>query len=323
MSGGYSRAEAAFEALLRSKPTLEASKTRRLGPDWNMREALLVRDHQDHISLVIDRPEHMPRIEPHLGQTMPMSWIPPSLDSPLERLMIACPDPALRMTFLSLIGEVLDRVDSTRNSVYIEVSKVVADWRRILESSRLTLSRSMIVGLFGELVVLRDLVKQRGAHAVSFWRGPDGHRHDFASTNAIEVKTYSGTGSPKVTIHGAFQLDPPSAHHLHLVSFRIEESIDGESLADIVRDLAALGLDETSLSGRTDRDEPLLLDDQIRLTVAERRVHSVDSEFPGIRASHLAEDALKGVDRLQYQLLLDACPAPLDEASYARILAAL
>lgn len=323
MSGGYSRAEAAFKALLESTPTLEVSKTRRLGPDWNMREALLVRDHQDRVSLVIERPEHTPRIEPSLGNTMPITWIAPSGDSPLERMMITCPDPALRTTFLSLIGEVLDRVDSTHGAVYVEVAKVVDDWRRVLETASTAFSRSLVVGLFGELTVLRDLVKQQGAHAVSFWRGPEGHRHDFTSVNAIEVKTYSGTGSPKVTIHGAFQLDPPTGRDLHLVSLRVEESTDGETIRDIVHELLDAGVSRSTLSSRTDSDEPLILDDQLRMLVADRRIHRIGDDFPGIRASHLNETSLKGVDHLSYQLLLDACPQPVDDSSYPRILAAL
>lgn len=323
MSGGYSRAEAALAALLESTPTLEVSKTRRLGPDWNMREALLVRDHQDRVSLVIERPENAPRIEPSLGSTLPITWIDPSAGSALDRMMIACPDPALRTTFLSLVGEVLDRVDSSHGSVYLEVSKVVDDWRRVLETSRIAFSRTLIVGLFGELTVLRDLVKQRGAGAVALWRGPEGHRHDFASVNAIEVKTYSGVGSPKVTIHGASQLDPPTGHELHLVSLRIEESAEGETISEVVHELANSGVSFSTLTDRSDGEEPLILDDELRLRVADCRIHRVGDDFPGVRASQLNEASLKGVDRLSYQLLLDACPQPLDESTYPHILAAL
>lgn len=320
MSGGYSRAETALRALLESAPSIGVSKTRRLGPDWNMREALLVRDYQDHVSIVIERPDRAPRIEPHLGDTMPVSWIAPTADSPLERLMISCPDRALRVTFLSLIGEVLDRVDSAHSSVYLEVSKVIDDWRRILETSRAATSRSLLTGLFGELVVLRDLVFRRGPDAVALWRGPDGHRHDFAKTNAIEVKTYRGTGSPRVTIHGAYQLDPPAMHELHLVSLRVEESADGETLEDVVRTLADAGVSRSTLSARTDKDEPLALDDKLRLLIVERRIHAVGEGFPGVRGSRLDETSLKGVDRLSYQLLLDACPAPLADSEYTRLL---
>ena len=162
MSGGYSRAEAALKALLESDPTIGVSKTRRLGPDWNMREALLVRDYQDHVSIVIERPERAPKIEPHLGDTMPIRWIPPAADSSLERLMISCPDHALRATFLSLVGEVLDRVDSTHNSVYLEVSKVVDDWRRILETSHAAISRQLLIGLFARNLSFDQLARLFG-----------------------------------------------------------------------------------------------------------------------------------------------------------------
>lgn len=323
MSRGSSRAEAALAALLRESPSFGSNKARRLGPDWNMREAFLVLDYSDQLSFVVDRPENLPHIEPRLGDLLPVSWIAPSGDSPRERIKIDCPDPALRTTFLSLIGEVLDRVEVTHGTVYLEVSKAVNDWRRALQATRSSLSRSGLIGLFGELNVLRDLVAQRGAAAHAFWRGPDGHRHDFAHLNAIEVKTFSGTGSPSVTIHGAFQLDPPHGHDLHLVSLRVEESADGETIAEIVDGLQGDGVDVDALRGRTDDHERLDIDETLRLVVVERWLHKVDDEFPGIRASRLDEVSLKGVVRLTYQLLLDACPLPLDDVKYARLLETL
>jgi len=312
-----------MKALLNETPTLEVSKARRLGPDWNMREALLVLDHADQISFVIERPEDLPRIEPKLGGPLPISWIAQSADSPRERIKIDCPDPALRTTFLSLIGEALDRVDAKHGTVYLEVSKVVDDWRRALQAARSGLSRQGLIGLFGELTVLRDLVAVRGPAALSLWRGPDGHRHDFAHLNALEVKTYSGTGSPKITIHGVYQLDPPHGHDLHLVSLRVEEVGDGETIADIVRELGDAGVSVDFLRARTDDDEPLVIDEALRMVVLERRLQHVDDAFPGIRASHLDETSLKGVERLTYQLLLDACPDPLPETAYERVLEAL
>lgn len=320
MSGGYSRAEAALKALLQESPTLEVSKARRLGPDWNMREALLVLDYSGRLSFVIERPESLPRIEPRLGDSLPVSWIPPSVGDPLERIRIDCPESALRATFLSLIGEVLDRVDAKHGNVYVEVSKVVDDWRRALQAARTGLSRQGLIGLFGELSVLRDLVAEQGAGASAFWRGPDGHRHDFTRVNAIEVKTYSGTGTPRVTIHGAYQLDPPLGHDLHLVSLRVEESGDGETIADLVRGLEDAGVSIDLLRGRTDEDEPLVIDDSLRVVVVERRLHHVGENFPGIRASKVDAAMLKGIDRLTFQLLIDACPAPLPESAYRRVL---
>lgn len=320
---GYSRVEEALRALLRERPTLQVSKTRRLGPDWNMREALLVLDYTGQVSLVVERPEEIPRIVPKLGGPLPVTWIPPSAESAAERLKIDCPDPALRMTFLSLVGEVLDRVDAKRGTVYLEVSQVVDDWRRALRTVRNGLSREGVIGLFGELSVLRTLVAERGPEALALWRGPDGHRHDFAGLNALEVKTYTGTGSPRVTIHGAFQLDPPYGGLLHLLSLRVEESGDGETVAEIVQQLEELGASTDLVRGRMDADEPLVVDDSLRLTIVERRLHHVVDGFPGIRASRLDSTSLKGVDRLSYQLLLDACPDPLPEYEYQPVLGAL
>jgi hypothetical protein len=323
VSRGYSRVEEALRALLQETPTLQVSPARRLGPDWNMREALLVLDYRKQLSFVVDRPPDLPKIEPKLGESLPVSWIAPSEEIPRERIKIDCPDPELQTTFLSLIGEVLDRVELTHGAVYLEVSKVVNDWRRALKAARSSLSRQARIGLFGELITLRDLVAQRGFSAHSLWRGPDGHRHDFARLNAIEVKTFSGTGSPRVTIHGVYQLDPPHGHDLHLVSLRVEESGDGETIADIVKDLESAGISIDVLRGRTDDGEPLDADDTLRLVVVERRLHHVGDEFPGVRASRLDETLLKGVEGLTYQLLLDACPHPLPGADYLRVLETL
>ncbi|MBF0817607.1 PD-(D/E)XK motif protein [Microbacterium paludicola] len=320
MSTGYSRVAGAIERLRGAQPSVGHAKAARLGPDWHMREALLVRDHLDVIHLLIERPDDSPRIDPLLGDAFPVTWLEASAESPHERIDIACSDSELRPTFFSLIGEMLDRVEATRHSVYFELAAVVEDWRRALERVRLRTSRQQAVGLFGELVVLKEIAAVRPADALKLWRGPDGYRHDFFSVNALEVKSYLGLDSPSVTIHGAHQLDPPVKGRLHLAALRLEENAAGQTVAEILDELEELGLHRGALRGRTTPDAPLVDDAQFRFIVAERRLYEVTDDFPGIRASKLDPAALSGVARLSYQLLLDTCPSPRPVEEFTQVL---
>src|SRR5699024_11964800 len=97
-----------------------------------------------------------------------------------------------------------------------------------LARARFAMDRNRVIGIFGELTILERLARRDPQSALSAWQGRNGARHDFVRTNALEVKTFGGSGSPAVTIHGESQLEPPLKAQVHLVAFRMT---DGSSRA--------------------------------------------------------------------------------------------
>jgi hypothetical protein len=102
------------------------------------------------------------------------------------------------------------------------------------------LSKERQRGLFGELSVLRDLLKLTNDHlnCILSWGGPDGANQDFSNkVNALEVKTSKAT-TPNVNIANELQLDYTIFEHLFLAVIHIDEVNNGPgTLFNIISDI--------------------------------------------------------------------------------------
>jgi hypothetical protein len=321
MSGGYSRVESAMQNL--HTRTVDVGEVARvyLGASGRLEDVILAKDHLGQIHLLTSLPDGREAYDVPLGRTLRAEWIETQEDDGVRtRLDVACTDARLLRTFMSLIGEMLDRADESGRPTIDELTEVLASWRAALARERQDLDRQRAIGLFGELTVLEALARRDPMAALDAWKGRAGHRHDFVRRGALEVKTFTGTGSPSVTVHGALQLDPPEASALHLVAFRIAESAKGRSLADLSDSIAALGVPRDSVTAMLGDDAPALQERSRRFIIEETRLHAVGEDFPGIRASRLDDQSLRGVDDLSYVLHLDACPGSMDPDLLAHVL---
>lgn len=313
MSAGYARVEHALQILGSRRPRVGEAVAASIGPDRNMHEARLAKDHLGIVHLIVSLPAGRTRFTPPLGDVLPATWLDEAVDDDASApLDVASTDPSLTPTFLSLVGEMLTRVDETQEPCIDELMRVLSSWREALSREKHSLSRERLIGLFGELTVLARLAETDPARAKSAWRGQAGYRHDFFLRNALEVKAYTGTDSPSVEIHGAYQLDPPIGGSLHLLTLRLEESPQGETVAELINRIDALGLPKGLLFERSADESPIATDDTVAFVVAEERLFHVTSAFPGVRASALGAEALNAVSKLRYSLQIDACPDGID-----------
>ena len=320
MISGYRRADEAFERLTSPRHDGHMVQTK-IGPSGRIDDALLARDADGLIRLLAKLPPGREQREVLLGPLLRVQWVPaPGSGVFGTYLEVACLDARLRPTFLSLVGEMLERSNSSGRPCVDEIVAVLDAWRAALARSQKELNRSRAIGLFGELSVLERMAQQDPARAMRAWVGPAGAIHDFHLTNSLEVKTYVSSNSPKVTIHNIDQLDPPQLGTLHLVAIRIEESPTGETLLDLVKRLVLHGVAQFSVAERLGVDEDVISERQWRFAVQETRLYEVTENFPGIRRSQLGESTLRGVEEVSYSLLLDACEPSLDPFQLDRIL---
>lgn len=321
MATGHSRAHAAYENLRGERVAEGETVTTPLGPSGRLRDAILVKDHVGLIHLLARLPQGREQFDVPLGRVLRAAWIQTdSADGPAIWLDVACLDARLIRTFLSLVGEMLDRADTSGRPCIDELTEVLESWRAALARARNAMDRNRIVGIFGELTVLELLARRDPQAALSAWQGRRGARHDFARTNALEVKTLTGSGSPSVTIHGESQLDPPTDAQLHLVAFRIVDSASGESVEELTDRIASHGVPREEILRTLGDDAPGEEDRRRRFEIEETRLHVVGDDFPGIRATRLDASALRGVSELSYRLSLDSCPGELDPSELDRVL---
>lgn len=115
----------------------------------------------------------------------------------------------------------------------------LARWRQFFKVSREGLSIQAQLGLYSELLTLRDLIAPNLGWdlAVEHWHGPSSDVHDFSDANwALEVKATS-TKNKTAQISSEVQLDPTFVSRLFLVfySMDVRSHSAGESLPELIR----------------------------------------------------------------------------------------
>lgn len=318
---GYDRVTDAVRRLDLESPDLTSIRTAAVGTARDPGDIRMGKDALGNLHLLLVSPAGFARMTPGLGPVFPASWdsLVSAEGSSFDVLDIMCTDERFLPTFHSLVGELLDRVDQSGREGIVELFEVIGSWRRAIETASKQIGRSLEVGLFGELLVLSKLAEIRPDDALMAWRGSDQHRHDFSLENAVEVKAYTGVGSPRVEIHGARQLDPPTSGRLTLVAFHLEETASGRTLEDLIRDASAV-IPEQNLRRRLGENFSGAAGELRHFEVLEVKIFDVDERFPGIRESQLAPHALSGVENLRYTLILDTCPPPLENVGLADVL---
>lgn len=321
MSDGYVLVLNAYDRLRGLRNDGGRRETLRIGPDHAPQSARLARGEFGEVLALVELPDGRKPFSVSTGNALRADWVlmfpesgARSSDGPMA-LCLTCSDRRLHPTFVSLLGEMVDRSARSHRPCMDELMDSLASWRAILAREKDRLSRNALIGLFGEVTILCEIAERDPMAALAAWRGPDQAPHDFQRVNALEVKTMTGTGAPVVGIHGLTQLDPPHGGTLHLVALRVEESDEGTTLGELFDRAASLGIPHSTL---LDRAGVRALDgDERRLIVAEARVFKVDDDFPGLRASRLSQAQLAGVEDVRFSLQLDACPGerPAEELS--------
>ena len=174
------------------------------------------------------------------------------------------------------------------------------------------------LGLFGELVILRDIFLARtdAFSALSAWRGPSGAEQDFQFAGWLfEVKSQMVSSDRLIRISSAHQLDLVSGNIglFHQVFSTSDEAAgEGRTLRQLVDDIRQLVLDASPaavdlLQARLMEAgyEPLEEYDVHRLVLTGRNAYEVAEYFPRISAS----DLRTGVSNVRYDLAPEACSA--------------
>jgi hypothetical protein len=289
-------------------------------------------DHQGHRHLLIPAPSSTRLIEDRRSSGVHLlsaEWG----DEDIHRRFVdvVCLKPHLNGLFDLIIYEVLAEIDQSAAQADRVCLAVLNRWRELLAQDTLQIpQRSEIIGLFGELSVLRRFA-QVNPNSLPAWTGPDGGRFDFfADSYAVEVKTTLRRQGIQLTIHGHDQLDPPADVKLYIGVLLIEETpAAGENLSMQVEALIASGVNRAELYRKLARigftpDVLEVLSNQ-RFTVNEFRLYAVRDDFPSITTRSFVGGRLpRGVTALNYTIDLSVPPPhPLNEADTLATIAAL
>lgn len=222
-------------------------------------------------------------------------------------LVLSLEEPGRGDLFAAVCSDCLRAVirgeDEGEDDLLSVVAARLSAWRAFLRDQAGALSRSDMIGIVGELLLLGQLL-DIGADALDAWKAPDDGLHDFElAGDNIEVKTSLG-GARQLHVSTLDQLDDAGLASLHVAHVRLIEVPDGETLADIADRI------ETRLSGERARGafrNALLrrglapgADDDVgpRVRLAGTDFYAVREGFPRLRRGEVA----LGIAEATYQL---------------------
>jgi hypothetical protein len=215
--------------------------------------------------------------------------------------------------FVSVLGTRIGACRDPSDAAQELVGQLVR-WHRFLDSHTEGLGEEAQCGLYGELYVLRTLIRETGVQAVRAWSGPGQEPQDFriAGRIAIEVKTSISVEPQSVRINGERQLDSSGFEHLFLLALSIERTSEaGELLPQVVTDIRVLLKAHAAMA---EAFEDLLLeagylDKHLQrysthgFTVRRLRAYTVTDGFPRL----VEADLPAGVGDVSYRLSLAGC----------------
>lgn len=187
------------------------------------------------------------------------------------------------------------------------VASCIRDFRILLaEEPQASVDVSTVLGLLGELVILREGAKL-SPKAVEAWTGPLRQRHDFRGLGgALEVKSTGFLQSSTVHIHGLEQLSPPAATPLWLAHVVLERSAAGNVYVEqLCNELIAMGVQEDAIVSRLAsmgcQDSKAPEWNALRTTLEAIRLYSVSDNFPRLTTSLLPNEQVPaGLGDVQY-----------------------
>lgn len=241
---------------------------------------------------------------------------------------ITCQISELKELFSYIVIDLLEAVQVPHVSTSRICSQVLERWRELLASSRGTgISTEKLIGLYGELIYLRELVSRR-LISLDCWKGPEGGKHDFSDGRlAVEVKTSMVRHGRVVSIHGHQQLEIPSDGELYFAVVKVEEGSETDlSVPDLVSSILSYGVSASELIDRLSKMGYFVVDTDTYRTrkyrVTENSLYSVDASFPKIISGSFIEGRMPaGVVRLDYQIdLTGEPPHPLTDSARTGVL---
>ncbi|HET9048952.1 MAG TPA: PD-(D/E)XK motif protein [Chiayiivirga sp.] len=142
--------------------------------------------------------------------------------------------------------------DEEPSRIYSALMARIRAWQEFMKRDRTgVLSAEEEVGLFGELLVLKDILGcgMNASDAVDSWEGPDDGLHDFLiGTGAIEVKSTVSPVGFVAEIANLDQLDDSLRRPLYVGAVRLAQTTSGQTLPELCDELAAAVQEATGVA---------------------------------------------------------------------------
>lgn len=138
--------------------------------------------------------------------------------------------------FKIFCDDIILNIESDKNnqSISTNLYNRITQWKDLLKGKmKKMLSLEEQIGLFGELLVLKDIILKNNK-SIDFWRGPEKDLQDFLCKNcAIEVKSSLSSKNKIITISSKNQLETEK-NYLFLIYYSLTKDDNGVNLSELI-----------------------------------------------------------------------------------------
>lgn len=142
--------------------------------------------------------------------------------------------------FLILCNDLINVMKESEDNIISKLIKRLERWQKLLQRAALQImSKEEQMGLFGELIVLRDylLPVYDCQSVINGWVGSLGDQQDFLLESlAVEVKSTRLTSGSNIWISSKEQLNSEK-QPLYLLACALNEATSGETIEDLVQSI--------------------------------------------------------------------------------------
>lgn len=221
--------------------------------------------------------------------------------------------PLFKRPFLRFAEDVLFEISESGETPADAVYRTCFRWRKFWSPEvGIEITKEWIHGLFGELLLLTDLIQRFGVSVIDCWTGPLGKDHDFQIGTDLAVEVKTSVDIPFTITCNIRQLDPDLFKQLYIVCYRLTRSENGTTLPELVRRIEELmGNDEILLdtfykllmtTGYTIQLESIY--SEFRLSHSKASVFNVDNNFPKIVEKNFTKPLDHRITGIRYTLQL-------------------
>ena len=164
-------------------------------------------------------------------------------NKPVPFIQITLKNIELIDNFIFLVRSLVEKVMQSKNSEIAvkEILNTLNHWINLLSPSNKGLSKSEILGIYGELRFIEECTPYLDLYEIiDSWEGPDRGIHDFVfQNNSIEIKSIT---TNQISIHGENQLmsNEEQVLYLNIRKYQYDESGRGDSIVDVIERIMKL-----------------------------------------------------------------------------------
>jgi hypothetical protein len=219
-------------------------------------------------------------------------------------------DNDLTKSFSVMCYDIAERsaLGETAEAAVVIAIECLRGWASLFKRrNRIGLSRNEIMGLWGELSSLDELLVARPdneTQIIQGWRGPNGEQRDIGfNGNRIEIKTQLSTRSIGLKISSIDQLDD-RGDQLKIILNRISPSDKGSSIGDLIQAIqqrlikSRIAQSDFELKIELAGFNPELKASKELFSLDERLVFAVGENFPRLTPSHVPF----GIKSVEYEI---------------------